>query len=116
MKVYAYIKKSTGQFPLHEGDIRLEYPDISEDLTDATFPCPDTYIEVLYVDLPEFDKTKQVIDSVNPVETNGIWKIQWNIRDMTAEELANVVAMEKQALRRQMKSIDSPGAPPNVVG
>lgn len=84
----AYIKLSTLEYPLHEGDIRLEHPEIREDQTWPDFPCPDTYALVTPVALPEWDQATQTFEELPPEQVDGVWTQQFLVRDMTAEELA----------------------------
>jgi hypothetical protein len=83
----AYIKLSTLEYPRHEGDIRLEHPEIREDQTWPNFPCPDTYALVEWIDPPTIDGTTQIVELQQPIQENGVWKMIWAVRDMTAEEL-----------------------------
>lgn len=83
-----YIKLSTLEFPRHEGDIRLEHPEIAEDQTGSTFPCPNTYAPVAHVEPPEFNAETQLVQMLTPVQDeSGNWKMAWAIRDLTAEEI-----------------------------
>lgn len=82
-----YIKLSTLEYPRHEGDIRLEHPEIREDQTWPNFPCPDTYALVEWIDPPTIDGTTQIVELQQPIQENGVWKMVWAVRDLTAEEL-----------------------------
>jgi len=96
----AYIKLSTLEYPLHEGDIRLEHPEIREDQTWPDFPCPDTYALVTPVALPEWDQATQTFEELPPKQVDGVWTQQFLVRDLTADEIqarANAIAeMQKQ--------------------
>jgi hypothetical protein len=83
----AYIKLSTLEYPRHEGDIRLEHPEIREDQTWPNFPCPDTYALVEWIDPPTIDGTTQIVELQQPIQENGVWKMIWAVRDLTVEEL-----------------------------
>jgi hypothetical protein len=83
----SYIKLSTLEYPRHEGNIRQEYPEITEDQTGPTFPCPDTYALVQETPEPEITDT-QVTNEEAPVCINGVWRRVWSVRDLTAEEIA----------------------------
>jgi hypothetical protein len=83
----AYIKVSTLEYPRHEGDIRLEYPEIAENQTGDTFPCPDTYMLVRSVQVPECNYEFQTVEELPPTQTDGAWTQQFLLRDLTAEEL-----------------------------
>ena len=83
----SYIKLSTLEYPRHEGDIRQEHPEITEDQTGPTFPCPDTYALVAETPMPESSAT-QVVTEAAPTQINGVWTRVWVVRDATAEEIA----------------------------
>jgi hypothetical protein len=99
----AYIKLSTLEYPRHEGDIRLEYPEIIEDQTGATFPCPDTYALITPVQIPEYNYETQCVEELPPIQIEGVWTQQFWVRDMTAEELE-----ERAALLAQIAQLDIP--------
>lgn len=83
----AYIKLATLEYPRHEGDIRREHPEISEDQTWPNFPCPSTYALVEETPRPTFTDTQTAYE-VAPVQVDGVWKQVWEVRELTAEELA----------------------------
>lgn len=109
----AYIKLSTLEYPRHEGDIRLEHPEILESQTGDTFPCPNTYAPVQWVDAPEINGETQTRYEVAPVNNNGVWSMVWAVRDLTQEELAG-----REALLNPNKppNLDQSGSQPNVIG
>ena len=84
----AYIKLSTFEYPRHEGDIRLEHPEILESQTGATFPCPATYAVVEYTEPPSCNLQTQIVYQIQPQIVAGVWKTAWTIRNLTQEELA----------------------------
>lgn len=98
----AYIKLSTLEFPRHEGDIRLEYPEITQEQTGDSFPCPDTYALVNWVEPPAHDAKLQRCAPGQPVNESGTWRITWVVRDATPEEI------EEQAERERAAAIDAP--------
>lgn len=77
-----YIKLATKEFPLHEGDIRLEHPEIGE-----TFVCPDTYAVVLPAMPPAIDTTKYRYADVVAVFEYGVWRAKFNVVEKTQQEL-----------------------------
>jgi hypothetical protein len=83
----AYIKLSTLEYPRHEGDIRLDYPEITEDQTGDNFPCPDTYALVKEINPPEFNSATQVCYETTPLQIENVWTQQWVVRNMTDEEV-----------------------------
>lgn len=89
MRSYTYIKLSTLEYPRYEGDIRLEYPEITEDQTGPTFPCPPTYALVQDVPWPENTDPNKTIEELSPIQIDGVWTKQIIVRDMTEEEIKN---------------------------
>ena len=91
-----YIKLSTLEYPRYEGNIRQEYPEITEDQTGPTFPCPADYAPVQHTPEPEATDT-QVVEEQMPQCIDGVWQQVWLVRDATPEELArrdaNIQAM-----------------------
>jgi hypothetical protein len=83
----AYIKLSTLEYPRHEGDIRIEHPDIREDQTYPNFPCPDTYALVTPIQIPSYNEETQCAEEIAPIQIEGVWTQQFLVRDLTAEEL-----------------------------
>jgi hypothetical protein len=67
MKIYAYRKKSTGEYPRFEGDIRLEHKEIGD-----VFVCPETYEVVYESQLPEISNKEMVVE-LPPVKIDGVW-------------------------------------------
>lgn len=68
----AYIKLISMEYPRHIGDIELD---------------PDSeYAHVEWVDMPEYDANTQICYEGIPVEVNGVWYMNWLIRDATQEE------------------------------
>lgn len=71
----AYIKLSTLEYPRHEGDIAID-PAGAQD-----------YALVQWVEPPEFDRATQRCAETAPIEINGVWTMQWHVRDATPEEI-----------------------------
>lgn len=82
-----YIKLSTLEYPRHEGDIRIEHPEIQESQTGDTFPCPSTYALVVPTTVPAFNEATQIAQLQAPVQVNGVWTQQWSVRSLTTQEL-----------------------------
>ena len=76
-----YIKLSTGEYPRHQGDVRLEYPDMGD-----VFVLPETYAHVQRTPEPEVTDTQRAVET-QPIEIDGQWVMQWLVRDATQEEL-----------------------------
>jgi hypothetical protein len=83
----SYIKLSTLEYPRHEGDIRLEYPEITEDQTGDAFPYPDwAYAKVIYVSPPEVEDTQLYYEIPPVLREDGMYYMTWEVRDLTQEE------------------------------
>jgi len=81
----AYIKLATLEYPRHEGDIRLEYPDIDKALTGTSFPCPATYAKVEQPPIPtQCSDTQYIVESA-PFKTNEVWQTTWLVVDKPVE-------------------------------
>jgi len=88
------------QYPFHEGDIRLEHPEIPESQTGPTFPCPDDYAIVEQVDSPVYDETQYSCTQSIPIQDeNGKWKMNWVLVELTEEQ--RLRALETQEMIRQ---------------
>ena len=84
-----YIKLSTLEYPRYEGDIRLEYPEITEDQTGDTFPCPEwAWAKVIMVPPPQVEDTQTYYEILPPIlNDDGKYYRRWNVRDLTQEEI-----------------------------
>ena len=90
----AYIKISNLHYPLYEGDIRIEHPEIGAD-----FVCPSDYAPVYQPDIPEFDPAKQIMIEGPPIQVGDVWMMNLYVRDLTPEEIA---AMQKPRVPEQV--------------
>jgi hypothetical protein len=113
----AYIKLSTNEYPLYEGNIRLDYPIISKELTGDMFPYPEDYAPVAWTDMPVVDpKKNEYANLLPPILINNVWTTQWEIKTKTPEELA-VIKAEQEALDKLagLPNLTQSGAAPNVI-
>jgi hypothetical protein len=78
-----YININTLEYPLHEGDIRLKYPNITEDQTGETFPCPEEFALVKFVEPPSINVQTQIVRMDQPKLVDGVWTTQWTIIEST---------------------------------
>lgn len=83
----AYIKLSTLEYPVNEGDIRREHPEITDDQTGPSFPCPDTYALVAYTPIPEYNKNTHAAILLAPIQVDGVWTQVWGTRELSQEEI-----------------------------
>jgi hypothetical protein len=109
----AYIKLSTLEYPRHQGDIRLEHPNIGEE-----FVCPETYAHVEYVEMPDHNHETQTAYQLLPVQTDKVWSMVWAVRDLTAEELADKIRWQEEMRNRNSvtQNVDVPGTEPTTIG
>lgn len=118
----SYIKISTGEFPVYEGDLRLAFPEIQENQTGKTFPCPSDYAPVEILPPPNFNIATHTVDMLPPAFINGAWKVRWSAPRLWTEE--EVVLAAKVRARTEVvppipqmyQNLDAPGGVPNVVG
>jgi len=93
--LYYYIKLNTNQFPLHQGDIILEHPEITEDQIGPDFPCPPDFALVRMTERPVIDRMNQ--DAFyEPIFENGEWTIKWNIVELSDEQKAQMIFLKEQ--------------------
>jgi len=72
------------------------------------FPTTDAYnvhgFRIHYVEIdadPTYDgKTQTVSRSEQPFVRDGKWVFSWNVRDLTAEEIANMEKMQQEMQQR----------------
>ena len=82
------MRVSNGEYPLYEGDIRLEHHNIDESLTGDNFPCPDTFVKVEQLERPLYDFATQYVKFAAPVLQNGKWVSGWTICNLSQEAIA----------------------------
>ena len=87
----AYIKLATREFPLYQGDIRLEHPEIGAD-----FICPDTYAPVEYTEPPEFDHINMRRGYDAPIKVGDKWFASWFVRAATPEEIESAARFREE--------------------
>jgi hypothetical protein len=105
-----YINIRTGEFPVHEGDIRLVHPEIGKE-----FMCPDGYAPVEEATPPIFDEMTQRL-LVTAQRNGDRWVMAWSIQQKSTEET--------EALRLAIESYNNPtqqnisgsGSEPDVIG
>lgn len=112
MKIFGYIKNNDPSRWYHEGDIRLDYPEIKEEQTGDTFPILDGYEPLYEPATPEFDEKTQTVQEITPVKIDGKWQRQFTVRDYSPEELK---AIAEEMASRPSNVTKKPGAKPNAV-
>lgn len=99
------------QYPLYEGDIRLQHPDIPKG-SGGKFIAPEDYVYISTEDMPENTLTTYVY-SVEPVFVNGIWKASYIIKEYTSEEIEQ--RNEKLSKRNNKLDLLASGNKPSVI-
>jgi hypothetical protein len=89
----AYIIKSTGEYPVHIGDIVVKCPGTTED------NLPDDIALVVETSRPD-KGTGQGVYEAAPIEINGAWTQQWIVRDLTSEEISSLQDIEQKRIDR----------------
>lgn len=88
------------EYPVHEGDLRLRFNNVS---FPTPFQPPEGYVKVEDVDFPAYDYTKNVEEGT-PILINGVWTRNWVITEASAEELADRVSSQWTVVRRDRNS------------
>jgi hypothetical protein len=78
-----YININTLAYPVGEGDIRLEYPNIPEDQTGESFPCPEGYALVKFVQPPQYNWETHRLYADAPSQDADGWRKVWRLRSLT---------------------------------
>jgi hypothetical protein len=124
--IYAYIRLADMAFPLYEGDIRLEHPEIVESQTGDTFPCPSTYAPVIELPIPDFNSENQDATITSAEFIDGQWFTKWEVTTFSAEQIQQRQIELEEWKRKNLHygeettqvdtNTDSSGSPPNVIG
>lgn len=110
----AYLKISTLEYPLHEGDIRLKHPEIGEE-----FVLPDDYVDIEYVPHPDFDHELQSITEIAPILIDGKWTMRWQVNQIPDDVIAfrKLQAEERErAFKEKLERLKLEGREPDVIG
>lgn len=89
----AYIKLDTKEFPLYQGDIRLEHPEIGEE-----FICPPTFARVEFTEPPEFDHITMRRGYDAPIKVGKKWLASWFVREATSKEIEDAARFEQPSV------------------
>lgn len=97
-----FIDTETLEYPITEGAIRTLFPSTS---FPNPFKPPLPYAAVASSIQPERDYRTQGVREIAPAFIDGTWTQQWEIYDLTQEEIDNIVnrqAGEVRSVRNQM--------------
>lgn len=91
------------EYPVYEGDIRLRHPHVS---FPADFIPPSDYVSVEMADCPDFDYTKNAVQS-DPKLVGSKCVVEWVILDASSDEVAERVTSQWNLIRslRNMRLI-----------
>jgi len=105
----AYINTLTLEYPRHIGDIQLENPNATEN------NLPNEWQFVTPIDTPIYNHETQIAYELPPVKIDNVWYMQWDVRELTQQELEEKTA--RLALRRNHSLLlnDASGSVPNVI-
>ena len=90
------------EFPLHEGDIRQEFPKIAEELTGDAFPCPEGYAKVKDMTPPTAPPGLKV-EFAGVTFSNNQWVASWKMVPLTEEDEKIRVRMEDSEENRKIQ-------------
>ena len=110
-----YLKLSTMEYAFHEGDIRLEHPDIPKDQTGDTFPAPEGYALVKQTAPPKHNPRKQYLTQSTPIKVGKVWQSVWVVNDMTPEQVAELAEARKPPVRKNRPPTTNKGSTPDVI-
>jgi len=86
-----YINTETGQYPLSVAQIQELHP-----LTMMAHHL-ECYAPVEPTDTPTYDADTQKPVEIEPVEIDGVWRQQWSVLPLSAEELAELQRQREEA-------------------
>lgn len=101
--MHVYINLTTKEYPVYEGDIRIDHPNIPEDITGDAFPCPDGFAKVKWVEPPAYDEIEERLVQLTPKCVNGVWNVRWAVEDHTLEAK---IRLNNQAWTPENNEID----------
>jgi hypothetical protein len=116
MNSFTYINTTTLQYPLFQGDIRLDFPDMGDE-----FVLPDGYAEIVSTPWPEdYDSDLFRVVELAPENVNGVWMQRFDIVAKTETEIENeknfYLEFVKQNNDSASPDLTASGSAPNVIG
>jgi hypothetical protein len=96
----AYIDIQTGEFPLFEGDIKLEHKNVS---WGSPFVAPENYAPIELPVPPDLPWNKVFVYGAAEL-VDGKWRQAWSIRDVTDEEREDRLRAKWREIRAKRNS------------
>lgn len=106
-----YINTNTNEYPLYTGDMQLIFPDFDD------VNIPEGYALVPHLDAPTCTATQRIKELL-PILVDGVWVKQFEIVDLTPEEILVREQMEleyKNSQNPPAQNLNVSGSAPNVV-
>ena len=116
MSSFTYINIATLQYPLFQGDIRLEFPNMGEE-----FILPEGYAEIISIPWPEnYDPKLFRVAELSPENVNGNWMQRFEVVAKTEIEIENERKDYAEFLAQQqaydfVQDLTASGSAPNVI-
>lgn len=109
--MHIYINEQTHEYPILEGDIRIKYPNIPEESTGDSFPCPEGFAKVVWVSPPSYNEIEQHLVSLPPECVDGIWHPRWEVKENSLDlkiQLNNqVVSVENEIIKMELAACEA---------
>lgn len=90
-----YVNKQTKEYPLYEGDIKLLYPSWNSELT-----LPEEFEEIEILEEPVAQNPNEIVYS-EIKEIDGKYKLVWNSKILSEEEIEYRINLENKILPKQ---------------
>lgn len=88
------------QYPIGLQDLKQAHPNTSFTLPLVASELTDFgVVEVVDTDQPAFDPRTQRIEESSPVLVDGVWRQQWSITSLSADEIQAIEDSQAQSVR-----------------
>jgi hypothetical protein len=78
----SYLNVVTGEFPRFDGDLELLGWTVGQEL-------PENWVKVIQDPMPEITDG-QTYEVNKPKLIEGVWKVTWNVRNLTQKEIESI--------------------------
>jgi len=103
-----YINTITNEYPLYTGDMQLIFPGFDDAI------IPEGYALVPHLDVQGLTQNQKVRELL-PILVDGVWVKQFEITDMTPEEIQAREQFELELKNGRNPELNVPGSAPNVI-